>query len=531
VRVFKPSYTDRNGKSRKLSSWYVGFIDHRDRERKLPGTSDKAATQELGRRAEKLVSLRRLNLPNDPELTAWISGLDRATRNRLAGFGLIDAQTAGCFKRLMCSKCDSSGQVKRQAECECDGEHLSVYRKFMLSQGGSEENVRLVTARLRNIIKGCKFEIFADINAVKVSGYLASCRDGKQQMSIQTSNFYLAMFKAFCRYLETEQKLGASPVESLSGQNVQLDRRHDRRDLTPEELSLLLSTTLTRPTKFNLTGEARAMLYRTAMESGLRRKELGALRIRHFVLDGDAPSVSLEAVKSKNRKQTHLPLRAEFVAELRQWFSKLPRATETLLWPKLTRRTSDMLKADLEAAGIAYVDDAGLFADFHSLRHSFVSLLVAGDIHPKLTQTLARHSSFSTTMQRYAHTRSKAEREALKALPCLPSMFHKQPAEFSQPTLESPVDGEDQGVMSSGMSSNGAFECDSVPLGAIHEGSKGDSKKAEDPAFLREKREKQGLFSGERGIRTPGTACAVRRFSKPVLSATQPSLRSSNKLS
>ena len=30
---------------------------------------------------------------------------------------------------------------------------------------------------------------------------------------------------------------------------------------------------------------------------------------------------------------------------------------------------------------------------------------------------------------------------------------------------------------------------------------------------------------GEKGIRTPGTVLPVRRFSKPLLSATQPSLR------
>ena len=33
---------------------------------------------------------------------------------------------------------------------------------------------------------------------------------------------------------------------------------------------------------------------------------------------------------------------------------------------------------------------------------------------------------------------------------------------------------------------------------------------------------------GEKGIRTPGTVLPVRRFSKPLLSATQPSLRIEN---
>ena len=48
-----------------------------------------------------------------------------------------------------------------------------------------------------------------------------------------------------------------------------------------------------------------------------------------------------------------------------------------------------MLRDDLEAAGIPYVDAAGLYADFHALRHSFVSLITKGGVHPKIAQRLA----------------------------------------------------------------------------------------------------------------------------------------------
>src|SRR5262249_47251200 len=37
-----------------------------------------------------------------------------------------------------------------------------------------------------------------------------------------------------------------------------------------------------------------------------------------------------------------------------------------------------VFRADLEAAGIAYRDDAGLVADFHSLRHTFITNLARG---------------------------------------------------------------------------------------------------------------------------------------------------------
>jgi integrase len=82
-----------------------------------------------------------------------------------------------------------------------------------------------------------------------------------------------------------------------------------------------------------------------------------------------------------------------------------------------------MLKADLEAAEIPYVDDAGLFADFHALRHSFISMLAAGNVHPKLAQRLARHSNINLTMMRYTHSRPADEAQALHVLPAFPSVF------------------------------------------------------------------------------------------------------------
>ncbi len=75
-----------------------------------------------------------------------------------------------------------------------------------------------------------------------------------------------------------------------------------------------------------------------------------------------------------------------------------------------------MLQNDLDAAGIAYVTDDGV-ADFHSLRHTFISNLVAGGVHPKLAQQLARHSTITLTMDRYSHVGLLDLNAALRSLP------------------------------------------------------------------------------------------------------------------
>ena len=72
-----------------------------------------------------------------------------------------------------------------------------------------------------------------------------------------------------------------------------------------------------------------------------------------------------------------------------------------------------------ESSFLAYKDDAGRVADFHALRHTFITSLAAGGVHPKLAQQLARHSTITLTMDRYTHTVLDDLSDALTALPDL----------------------------------------------------------------------------------------------------------------
>ncbi len=76
-----------------------------------------------------------------------------------------------------------------------------------------------------------------------------------------------------------------------------------------------------------------------------------------------------------------------------------------------------MLKSDLAAADVPYVDDSGHVADFHSFRHSFVLRNVASGASVKVCQELARHSTPALTIGRYAHARLHDLSQALEALP------------------------------------------------------------------------------------------------------------------
>lgn len=124
-----------------------------------------------------------------------------------------------------------------------------------------------------------------------------------------------------------------------------------------------------------------------------------------------------------------------------------------------------MLQHELAAAGIPFVDEAGLFADFHSLRHSFVSMLAAGEVHPKLAQRLARHSDINLTLSRYSHTVLADEAKALTALPQFPTLFGHPRTETSAKLRAT---GTDSGVprlpnvLQAGLQERGSFPCISM---------------------------------------------------------------------
>ena len=79
----------------------------------------------------------------------------------------------------------------------------------------------------------------------------------------------------------------------------------------------------------------------------------------------------------------------------------------------------DMLRADLNAAGIPYRDEAGRVADFHALRHTLGTLLAASGTHAKVAQSLMRHSDINLMMSLYSHSYREDEAAAVGRLPDL----------------------------------------------------------------------------------------------------------------
>ena len=184
--------------------------------------------------------------------------------------------------------------------------------------------------------------------------------------------------------------------------------------MEPDELRLLLKTAHDRRKRFGMTGPARAMLYQLAVETGLRANELRSLKISSF--DFDNYIIKVDAGSTKNKKQAILPLKKDTAKILQQFFGE--KSSDSVAF-KVPEKTADMLKEDLEAASIPYIDAEGNYADFHALRHTTGSWLAASGVHPKIAQVIMRHSDINLTMSRYTHVFQGQESEAIANLPDL----------------------------------------------------------------------------------------------------------------
>lgn len=336
-------------------------------------------------------------------------------------------------------------------------DHLDDWEKFLTSKNSNLTHARQTVARARKVMTGCEFTFINEVNASAVQGYTGTLRE--QGLSIQTVNFYLKAAKQFFRWLVRDRRTGSNPLEHLQGGNVRTDRRHDRRELSAEELAYLLAVTRTGPTVRGLTGADREMLYRVALGTGLRAKELHSLTPASLALADDPPTVTVLAAYSKNKRTDTLPIHPDLADRLRAWTAG--RQADAPLWPGKWARDckgGQMFKADLARARaawiaeatsdrtareegdfLAYCDRSGRYADLHACRHTYISGVVRSGATPRVAQSLARHSTITLTMDRYSHTALHDLNSAVQALPVVPE---QTPVVEAKPMRKTGTDGD-----------------------------------------------------------------------------------------
>ncbi len=70
----------------------------------------------------------------------------------------------------------------------------------------------------------------------------------------------------------------------------------------------------------------------------------------------------------------------------------------------ITEASTPAAKAEYEKSDfLEYENAAGEVADFHTLRNTFIAIVVKSGVDPKTAKELARHSTITLTMDRYSH--------------------------------------------------------------------------------------------------------------------------------
>jgi integrase len=363
-------------------------------------------------------------------------------------------------------------------------DHLDDWESSLRAGGATDKHVNQTVANARRIIEWCRFVFMADLSASRVLQYLADLRERRRALppldanrlsyskielakllgvkppaipalvrrhrleatgngkarrypketaeilrslrirgrSIKTSNLYLDAIKQFTLWLVQDRRMPDNPLAHLSGGNVKLDRRHDRRTLTLEELRAVIQAARHSEVEFRgLKGPDRAVLYSVACASGFRASELASLGPDAFALDDELPTVTLAAEHAKNGRTAVQPIPVDIALTLREYMAGRPGTAA--LWPGTwPKKAAGMICIDLEKAGIPYVvdgPDGPLYADFHALRHSYIALLDRSGATLKEAMQLARHSDPKLTMAVYGRAQLHDLGQAVRRLPAL----------------------------------------------------------------------------------------------------------------
>lgn len=216
----------------------------------------------------------------------------------------------------------------------------------------------------------------------------------------KTRNEYLTAWLVFLDWLVYEGKLHENPLKGkIRRARVPRRSKKDRRDFTQAEAENLLRVA----GKYEL-------LYLTAIVTGARRKELRLLRWDDVHEYDELPHVDLQPETTKNDKARCQYLTVE-LTDLLKDARRVARTDQ--VFPKMPSHHT--FNKHLQLAGIEKKTDEGV-ACFHSLRHTFATVVARTTKDPRVAQRMADHADITTT-QRYLHTDREEQAEVMAQFP------------------------------------------------------------------------------------------------------------------
>lgn len=397
MHLFRRSWTGPDGRERHAKRWSVEFADHRGARRRLALYPDHGASVSWARTLGQLVEARRAGEPVPASVLTWVRRMSPEHVAQLVRWRLIDERRAQAVRPI--------------------ADLLEDWRTSLRLRGVTAQHeagsVRLV---VRVLIEGCGCYRLADIDELVVAGWLDE-RTGPEGWSARSYNAALQALKAFGRWCVAGGLLPAPPFPTLQARNVARDPRRPRRALSEEVLRRLIAATWrSTEVRHGLDGPRRALVYWLAAETGLRASELSRLRVGDLQHYPTGWHVVLPAAAAKTVREAVVWLRptlGEAVAEV-----AARRHPAALLLELPVGAAARIMRPDLEAIGEPWVDARGEVADFHALRHTFVTHAANAAGTHRTAQELARHATPGLTAH-YTHPTGDDMRSTLSRMPDL----------------------------------------------------------------------------------------------------------------
>jgi integrase len=303
-------------KMNRGGSWYLSYYDENGRRMtRCTFTTDRAVAERILSKCISDVALRRE--------------------------GVIDGAAV-----------DAAAQARQPIDV-----HVKDFRKHMQAAARDKGHVVSTIRYVQRVAEACKWKCPANMSASDLVGYSADLMAKGQ--SHRTCQAAITAVKAFSKWLVVNGRLGADPLTGVPRPSPETDRRRVRRFLLPQEWRHLDAAARSGPVRDGLSGQDRALLYASVIETGLRQKEVRSLLAANCRLDAghDRPHITLPSRHTKNKEPARLYLRPALAQRLKEHLARVGGG-EPVFGIALGCNVAEFLRHDLAAARAAYLAEA-----------------------------------------------------------------------------------------------------------------------------------------------------------------------------